>query len=138
MPKIGGILESSLYVEDLDRSLEFYQKIFEFEPINTSGDRMYPINVNDRQVLLLFKKGGSQEPIKTSGGTLPSHDCSGETHLTFSIDAEDLDQWRERLKSYGISIESEITWKAGGISLYFRDPDNHLLEIGTPGIWPIY
>ncbi len=28
--------------------------------------------------------------------------------------------------------------KLGGTSLYFRDPDGHLLELVTPGIWSIY
>jgi hypothetical protein len=26
----------------------------------------------------------------------------------------------------------------GGEALYFRDPDGHLLEVVTPGIWNIY
>jgi catechol 2,3-dioxygenase-like lactoylglutathione lyase family enzyme len=26
----------------------------------------------------------------------------------------------------------------GGTSLYFRDPDGHLLELATPGLWTIY
>ncbi|MDQ3753396.1 MAG: glyoxalase, partial [Acidobacteriota bacterium] len=29
-------------------------------------------------------------------------------------------------------------WNRGGTSLYFRDPDNHLLELATPGLWAIY
>ena len=28
--------------------------------------------------------------------------------------------------------------KMGGESLYFRDPDGHLLELVTPGLWPNY
>jgi len=26
----------------------------------------------------------------------------------------------------------------GGHSIYFRDPDGHLLELATPGLWAIY
>jgi len=42
------------------------------------------------------------------------------------------------LREHGIAIESTITWPRGGTSIYFRDPDGHLLELVTPGIWDIY
>ena len=38
----------------------------------------------------------------------------------------------------GIEIESEVTWTRGGRSLYFRDPDGHLVELATPGVWEVY
>jgi hypothetical protein len=37
-----------------------------------------------------------------------------------------------------VSIESVVTWPRGGTSLYFRDPNDHLLELITPGVWSIY
>jgi catechol 2,3-dioxygenase-like lactoylglutathione lyase family enzyme len=42
------------------------------------------------------------------------------------------------LKSRGIAIEEVKQWERGGKSLYFRDPDGHLLELVTPGCWPNY
>jgi catechol 2,3-dioxygenase-like lactoylglutathione lyase family enzyme len=38
----------------------------------------------------------------------------------------------------GIPIEFRKTWKYGCETLYFRDPDSHLLEVVTPGIWSVY
>jgi catechol 2,3-dioxygenase-like lactoylglutathione lyase family enzyme len=38
----------------------------------------------------------------------------------------------------GVSIEGEMEWPRGGTSLYFRDPDGHLVELATPGLWSIY
>ncbi|MEP7038442.1 MAG: glyoxalase, partial [Acidobacteriota bacterium] len=35
-------------------------------------------------------------------------------------------------------IESKVKWERGGTSIYFRDPDKHLLELATPGLWTIY
>jgi catechol 2,3-dioxygenase-like lactoylglutathione lyase family enzyme len=42
------------------------------------------------------------------------------------------------LQERGIAIESAVDWPRGGRSLYFRDPDRHLLELITPGCWSIY
>ena len=38
----------------------------------------------------------------------------------------------------GIALEEKRNWELGGCSLYFRDPDRHLLELATPGVWSIY
>nr|WP_197998803.1 hypothetical protein [Gimesia aquarii] len=37
-----------------------------------------------------------------------------------------------------IGIESRVNWPRGGESIYFRNPDNHVVELATPGIWPIF
>jgi len=59
-------------------------------------------------------------------------------HLAFSISAEDLPAWEKLLAEKGVAIESRVCWPRGGTSLYFRDPDNHLVELATPGVWSIY
>ena len=41
-----------------------------------------------------------------------------------------------RLAEAGIAVEAHTTWPRGGESIYFRDPDNHLVELATPGLWP--
>jgi len=56
VPKLNALLETALYVEDLERSVAFYKTIFEFEPIFLS-ERLCALNVLDRQILLLFLKG---------------------------------------------------------------------------------
>jgi len=49
-----------------------------------------------------------------------------------------LSRWDSWLAENGIAIEERKEWERGGTSLYFRDPDRHLLEIATPGVWTIY
>lgn len=136
-PGVTGVLETALYVQDLPRAVRFYEELFGFESL-FADDRMCAMSVADRQVLLLFLKGASREAIELPGGVIPAHDGEGELHLAFAIAAADLPAWEERLAARGVAIESRVTWPAGGTSLYFRDPDRHVVELATPGIWPIY
>lgn len=137
MPVVSSLLETSLYVEDLPRAIRFYERLFGFERL-FSDERMCAFNVAGRQVLLLFQEGASLRPIATQGGMIPPHDGDGPLHLAFAIPAAELDAWEARLAEQGVTIESRVAWEAGGTSLYFRDPDHHLIELATPGVWAIY
>jgi len=130
-PSTKGILESSLYVSDVARSVQFYEKIFGFRVISDFGGRGCAMEAGDRQVLLLFKKGGSR-------AIQSPHDGDGELHLAFAIAAPELAAWEVWLAENGIELEEKRAWELGGHSLYFRDPDRHLLEVATPGVWSIY
>jgi catechol 2,3-dioxygenase-like lactoylglutathione lyase family enzyme len=137
MPALNGILETALYVDDLDRASHFYEEIFALERI-ASDDRLRAYSVAGRSVLLLFKRGASNQVTHLPFGTLGPHDGSGQLHFAFSIAAEELAGWETLLAEKGIVIESQIRWPRGGSSLYFRDPDGNLLELVTPGVWSIY
>jgi catechol 2,3-dioxygenase-like lactoylglutathione lyase family enzyme len=130
-PKTDGILESSLYVSDVSRSVRFYEEIFGFRVISNFGERGCAMHAGERQVLLLFKKGASlaiQSP----------HDGDGELHVAFAIPSVALANWESWLQTKGITVEEKRAWELGGWSLYFRDPDRHLLELATPGTWSVY
>jgi len=131
MPKVNGILETALYASDLERSVRFYQTIFGFEVID-SGDRLCAMDAGPEQVLLLFKKGASADL------PLGSTDGEGQLHLAFAVSVTELDTWESWLANHGVVIELRRTWERGGRSIYFRDPDGHLLELATPGVWSIY
>jgi catechol 2,3-dioxygenase-like lactoylglutathione lyase family enzyme len=130
-PRSEGILESSLYVDDVIGSARFYEKIFGFRTIRDFGERGCAMQAGNRQVLLLFKKGGSRN-IQSP------HDGDGELHLAFAIPASELPSWEAWLAENGLAVEEKRTWELGGESVYFRDPDRHLIEIATPGVWSIY
>ncbi len=134
---VTGILETALHVDDLDRAIAFYQRLFGFE-IMAQDKRFCAFNVAGRDVLLLFKRGASTQPMPVPGGVIPPHDGQGRLHIAFSIPAADLPGWERRLTDQGVAVESTVNWPEGGRSLYFRDPDGHLLELATPGIWPNY
>ena len=137
MPSLTGVLETSLYVDDLDRASRFYEEIFGLICIHRD-DRLCAYGVGGRNVLLLFKRGASNRVLSLPGGELGPHDGSGPLHLAFSIPAEELPAWEKLLADRGIAIETRIKWPRGGTSIYFRDPDNHSLELATPGVWSTY
>ncbi|MCM4166485.1 Glutathione transferase FosA [Arenibacter antarcticus] len=138
--KVEGVLETALYVSDLKVSITFYKRLFNLETLMTN-ESFCALNVSEKQVLLLFLKDGaawSKEEINVHKGPIPPHGGTGSLHLAFSIMESDLIPWRNLLNTNRIKIESEYKWERGGTSLYFRDPDNHLLELATPGLWSIY
>jgi catechol 2,3-dioxygenase-like lactoylglutathione lyase family enzyme len=136
-PRLTGVLETSLYVADLDRSAAFYMEVIGCESF-LRDDRMCALGVAPGQVLLLFRQGGSAEATATPGGVIPPHDGRGQLHLCFSAPASELGAWQAHLDAHGIAIESDVAWPHGGRSIYFRDPDGHALEIAIPGLWPNY
>jgi catechol-2,3-dioxygenase len=137
MPKLNHVLETALYVDDLGRAAGFYADILALAPLY-ADERLRAFAVGGRSVLLLFRRGASLETMRLPGGTIPPHDGSGPLHVAFAVAADDLAQWEERLREHDIAIEGCTDWPRGGRSIYFRDPDGHLLELATPGLWSIY
>jgi len=134
-PTIDRVIETCLHVDDLDRSGAFYRDVLGLAQI--AGDQRFRgFDVGGKSVLLLFRRGGTHETVRLPGGTIPPHGGQGELHVAFAVD--ELAVWDARLARLGVAIEGRMTWPAGGQSLYFRDPDRHLLELATPGLWATY
>jgi catechol 2,3-dioxygenase-like lactoylglutathione lyase family enzyme len=137
MPAIDHILETALYVDDLDRATDFYAQVLGLASLY-QDDRLRAFSVGDRSVLLLFRRGASLQTMTLPGGTIPPHDGNGPLHVAFAVAADALADWEERLRTCAVPIEGRTDWRRGGHSIYFRDPDGHLLELATPGLWAIY
>jgi catechol 2,3-dioxygenase-like lactoylglutathione lyase family enzyme len=137
VPRLTGVIETALYVDDVERASTFYQDVLGLTAL-TSDSRFVAFDVGGRSVLLLFRRGATLETVHMPGGIIPPHDGSGPIHMAFAIAAAELPEWEERLSQYDIAIEGRTDWPRGGHSVYFRDPDQHLLELVTPGVWAIY
>jgi catechol 2,3-dioxygenase-like lactoylglutathione lyase family enzyme len=137
IPALARILETALYVDDLPRARAFYEGLFGLRAMFADGD-LVAYDVGGASVLLLFRRGGSIHARSGPAGTIPGHDGSGPLHFAFAIPADALEAWRARLAERGVAIEATMRWPRGGTSLYFRDPDGHLVELATPGLWPTY
>ncbi|MCS0493563.1 VOC family protein [Ancylobacter sp. MQZ15Z-1] len=137
MPPITGVLETGLYVDDLARARDFYERVLGLEPM-VADTRFCAYNAGPASVLLLFTRGGTLEPVELDGGTIPPHDGHGPLHYALAIPAGSVEAWQAHLTGQGVTIESRVDWGGGGISLYFRDPDANLVELATPGLWLNY
>lgn len=137
MANVLGILETALYVADPAKAAEFYRGLFNLETLLES-ERLIALDVAGRNVLLLFKAGATGEPFATPGGIIPGHAGDSPNHLAFAIASDAVPEWQQRLEETGVAVESTVHWPGGAVSLYFRDLDQNLVELITPGFWRNY
>jgi len=137
MTMLDRVLETCLYVDDLDRAARFYEDVLGLAAM-TSDARFRAYDVGGKSVLLIFRRGFTLETVRMPGGTIPPHDGHGPLHIAFAVSADELANWEKRLGERGVAIEGRTRWSRGGESIYFRDPDGHLLELATPGLWATY
>ncbi|MES1933443.1 glyoxalase/bleomycin resistance protein/dioxygenase [Salinisphaera shabanensis T35B1] len=138
MPTIKGVVETVLYTRNMRLARYFFESVMGLTP--HTADHRFTAYALEWNMLLLFADGETSETVELPGdmGTIPPHDGSGRQHIAFAIAADALDDWAKHLQANDIAIEGQTRWPKGAVSLYFRDPDGHLLELVTPGIWPNY
>ena len=133
-PRPTAILETVLYVDDLDETAAFYRHLFGLTEV-FADSRMRALGVPDGTVLLLFPRGGATEPVDLPGGRIPPHDGHGPMHVAFAFAPGSLAAWRARLDALGVPVESAVRWAEGMESLYFRDPSGNVVELAPERLW---
>ncbi len=128
-PRIAGILETVLYVADLDRAEQFYRDVMGLKQIGKEADRHVFFRVGTG-VLLLFRAERTRRSEH-----LPPHGADGEIHVCFTVAPAEYETWKRRIQEHQVTIQKEITWPVGR-SFYFRDVDGNLLELADADIWP--
>ena len=125
-----GVLEASLYVDDLAAAESFYREVLGLELHSRQEGRHVFFRCGTTMVLLF-------EPHATDDDdeSVPPHGCDGPGHLCFAVAKEELQAWRDQLGRHGVAIEQEVEWPHGGHSIYFRDPAGNSLELATPELW---
>jgi catechol 2,3-dioxygenase-like lactoylglutathione lyase family enzyme len=129
-----AILETALYVDDLDRAEQFYGSVLGLELISKMAGRHVFFRCGEG-VLLLFIAAVTRVAIAGSL-PVPTHGSSGQGHACFRASSEEMDHWIVHLRSQSVEIEADFLWPGSGArSIYFRDPSGNSLEFGEPKIW---
>jgi catechol 2,3-dioxygenase-like lactoylglutathione lyase family enzyme len=129
MRAIDRVLETILYVDDLEAAERFYRDVLGLE-LDSRKDGLFAFFRCGDGMLLLFEPGAA-----STGRNVPAHGAHGPGHACFAVAEAELDGWKKRLKAAGVAIEQEMDWPRGGRSFYFRDPAGNSLELATPKIW---
>ena len=161
LPNFTHILETILYTKDIDKARHFYETILKLKLIpRLNSDRGVGFELG-RCNLLIFALGKSTEDIVINefrpDYKIPKHGPSehflptlmdeskkpdGATsnslrqHYCLAVEAiEDVRKWHQHLIDNNIPILGLMGWEQGGHSVYFADPDDHVGEIASRGLW---
>ena len=125
MPEFPAIGHVALTVRDLERSVAWYGRLFDAEPVldEDTGPFHHVVWILGHGTLLglhQHKDGQASEPA--------SELRTGLDHVSFSCaDRAQLERWKERLDDLAIP-HGGIVDAPYGSGLSFRDPDNIPLE----------
>jgi len=133
--RINKVVETCIYSSDLDSMKQFYVKVLGLPLVQEEEGKFIFLKAG-KSMLLVFN------PAKTStdNDKLPTHGAQSppaSIHFAMEIEERDYAQWKQLLAEYQIKIEKEVNWKDRSRSLYFHDPAGNLVELITPGEWPV-
>jgi catechol 2,3-dioxygenase-like lactoylglutathione lyase family enzyme len=123
---------------------DFYVNILGLEFVSEEKDR-YVFLKAGQSMLLIFnpnKTLSNADVSNRSSSTtqFPAHGAftpPSIIHFALEIEQQNYDNAKQMLKEKNIKVENEVTWDKGTNSIYFRDPAGNLVEIITPGSWPV-
>ncbi|HUG97236.1 MAG TPA: VOC family protein [Nitrososphaera sp.] len=133
--KINKVVETCIYSSDLDGMKKFYVGVIGLPLVQEEEGKRIFLQAG-KSMLLIF------DPARTSmdNDRVPAHGAQtppASVHFAMEIEERDYQRWKELLTNNKIAIEKEVDWEGRAMSLYFRDPAGNLVELITPGEWPV-
>lgn len=128
------VLESALYVDDLDAAVAFYASVFSLPLVGRVPGRHAFLRCGPG-MLLLFVAAATEVPGPPGPLQVPPHGARGPGHLAFAAEPHGIEAWAARLQALGIPVEKALAWPGGARSLYLRDPSGNSVEIAEARLW---
>lgn len=133
-PAPETVLESALYVDDLEAARHFYGDLLGLDPFQSVKGRHMFFRVG-AAVLLVFNPEATERPTTNTRLPVPPHGARGPGHICFAMSRDRIDAMRRRLLAAGIAVDAEFDWPNGAHSLYVRDPAGNSVEFAEPWLW---
>jgi len=156
VPSIEQVSAIGMTVSDMDASVDFYSKVLSFEKVSdveVAGEDYERLQgVFGLRIRVVRMRLGDEfieltEYLTPKGRPVPVDSRSNDRWFQhIAIITSDMDKAYALLRQNKVEHAStgpqrlpDWNKNAGGIqAFYFRDPDRHLLEVVTPGVWSIY
>lgn len=162
LPTFTHILETVLYTKNIEKAKQFYGGILQLKPIGQlNSDRGVGYELGHCN-LLIFQLGktvndivddpskpeyripkhapsehlletlmdDSKKPYGATSNSLRQHYCLAVETI------DEVKKWHKHLLENDVPILGLMNWTQGGHSVYFADPDDHVGEIASRGLWP--
>lgn len=110
----------SLNVTDRARSIAWYRDVLGLPQLNQPADDDEPVFLGKPGLQFGLFQAQRQSPAREP-------ESSGLRHVALVVD--DLESAQERLREHGVPFRYADHGNA--LSVYFRDPDDHVLELTT-------
>jgi predicted enzyme related to lactoylglutathione lyase len=136
MPPLEGFTVTHfITVADIDRSADFYEKVFGGRILSRGDSKGASGHIQIANTWLIVNLGGSPTPDKPT--VTLSVLADPDTISSFmNIRVADIHACYELWKSRGAEFITEPQQKAGETCCYMRDPDGYIIEVGqsTPEV----